>query len=45
VRGFVEANGGRVWVESLPGQGTSFVVEFPGDLLADPPAVDATAAT
>ena len=29
VRGFVEANGGRVWVESLPGQGTSFVVELP----------------
>jgi two-component system sensor histidine kinase KdpD len=28
-RGFVEANGGRVWVESLPGQGTSFVFEFP----------------
>jgi two-component system sensor histidine kinase KdpD len=28
VRGFVEANGGRVWVESLPG-GTSFVLEFP----------------
>jgi two-component system, OmpR family, sensor histidine kinase KdpD len=30
-RGFVEANGGRVWVESLPGQGSAFVVEFPLD--------------
>lgn len=29
VRGFVEANGGQVAVESLPGQGSSFVVEFP----------------
>lgn len=29
VRGFVEANSGRVWVESLPGQGTTFVLEFP----------------
>jgi two-component system sensor histidine kinase KdpD len=29
VRGFVEANGGRVWVESLPGQGSSFVVDLP----------------
>jgi two-component system sensor histidine kinase KdpD len=29
VRGFVEANGGRVRVESLPGQGTSFVIELP----------------
>ncbi|MCW3016641.1 MAG: hypothetical protein JWO02_3733, partial [Solirubrobacterales bacterium] len=29
VRGFVEANGGRIAVESLPGQGSSFVVEFP----------------
>ena len=42
-RGFVEANGGRISVESLPGQGTSFVVEFPAELLAGPPAVDATA--
>jgi two-component system sensor histidine kinase KdpD len=25
-KGFVEANGGRIAVESLPGQGTSFVV-------------------
>ena len=29
VKGFVESNGGRVWAESLPGQGTSFVVTFP----------------
>lgn len=29
VRGFVEANGGRVWVESLPGQGATFVVALP----------------
>jgi len=29
VRGFIEANGGQVSVESLPGQGTAFVVEFP----------------
>jgi two-component system sensor histidine kinase KdpD len=28
-RGFVEVNRGRVWAESLPGQGTSFVVELP----------------
>ncbi len=27
-RGFVEANGGELAVESLPGQGTSFVVSF-----------------
>jgi two-component system, OmpR family, sensor histidine kinase KdpD len=28
-RGFVEANGGRLRVESLPGQGSTFVVELP----------------
>lgn len=28
-RGFIEVNGGRISAESLPGQGTSFVVEFP----------------
>jgi two-component system, OmpR family, sensor histidine kinase KdpD len=27
-RGFLELNGGRISVESVPGQGTSFVVEF-----------------
>jgi two-component system, OmpR family, sensor histidine kinase KdpD len=27
-RGFVEANGGRIRAESLPGQGTSFVVQL-----------------
>ncbi len=29
VRGFVEANGGRVHAESLPGQGTVFAIELP----------------
>jgi two-component system sensor histidine kinase KdpD len=29
-RGFIEANGGEVEVESLPGQGSSFVVTFGG---------------
>jgi signal transduction histidine kinase len=28
-KGFIEANGGRIMVESTPGQGTSFVVELP----------------
>jgi K+-sensing histidine kinase KdpD len=36
-RGFIEANGGEVEVESLPGQGSSFVVTF-GDLDGDPAA-------
>jgi two-component system sensor histidine kinase KdpD len=32
-KGFVEANGGEITVESLPGQGSSFVVSMPrGDL-------------
>jgi two-component system sensor histidine kinase KdpD len=29
VKGFVEANGGSIAVQSLPGQGTSFVVSLP----------------
>jgi len=41
-RGFVEVNGGRVWVESLPGQGASFVVELP--LEPQPAATSAGAA-
>jgi two-component system, OmpR family, sensor histidine kinase KdpD len=28
-KGFVEANGGRIWVQSTPGQGSAFVVELP----------------
>ncbi|HSD80332.1 MAG TPA: ATP-binding protein [Solirubrobacteraceae bacterium] len=40
-RGFIDVNGGRVWVESLPGQGTSFVVELP---LERQPARDAAPA-
>jgi two-component system, OmpR family, sensor histidine kinase KdpD len=28
-RGFVEANGGRIRVQSRPGEGTSFAVSFP----------------
>jgi two-component system, OmpR family, sensor histidine kinase KdpD len=35
-RGFVAVNGGRVWAESLPGQGTSFVVELPLEPVAAP---------
>jgi two-component system sensor histidine kinase KdpD len=29
VKGFVEANGGSVSVDSLPGQGASFVISLP----------------
>ncbi|MET0558125.1 MAG: DUF4118 domain-containing protein [Solirubrobacterales bacterium] len=34
-RGFIEANGGEVSVESLPGQGSSFVVSFPAASVSD----------
>jgi K+-sensing histidine kinase KdpD len=36
VRGFVEANGGRTWAESSPGQGATFVVELPLEPSAAP---------
>jgi two-component system sensor histidine kinase KdpD len=42
-RGFIEVNGGRVWAESVPGQGTTFVVEFPPERLAAPRATAAGA--
>jgi two-component system sensor histidine kinase KdpD len=38
-RGFVEANGGTLQVESLPGQGTSFIVSLPVDHSVDPTTV------
>ena len=38
VRGLLEANGGRVRVESLPGQGASFVVELPLPTAVEAPA-------
>lgn len=37
-RGFIEANGGRVYAESLPGQGTSVVVELPLPVRVEEPA-------
>ena len=35
-KGFVEANGGTISVESLPGQGSSFVVSLPIEVPVDP---------
>jgi two-component system sensor histidine kinase KdpD len=43
-RGFAEANGGSLRVESYPGQGTAFVLELPpaeGDADGAPPALPA----
>jgi two-component system sensor histidine kinase KdpD len=42
-KGFVEANGGTIAVESLPGQGTSFVVELPIDSEPERPPARAPA--
>jgi K+-sensing histidine kinase KdpD len=42
-RGFVEVNGGRVWVESAPGHGSAFVVELPLDATAPAPPAPAAA--
>jgi two-component system sensor histidine kinase KdpD len=37
-RGFIEANGGEITVQSLPGQGTTFIVSLPGELQLEPVA-------
>jgi two-component system sensor histidine kinase KdpD len=37
-RGFIEASGGTIGVESLPGQGTSFVVSLPTESRISEPA-------
>ena len=49
-RGFVQSNGGRLHVESLPGQGATFIFELPLDEVSaaeapggSPPARDAVA--
>lgn len=37
VRGLIEMNGGQVWAESVPGQGTTFVIEMPLEPAAERP--------
>jgi two-component system sensor histidine kinase KdpD len=44
VRGFIEANGGRVWVESVPHQGTTFALELPLEKSPEPAAIAPTPA-
>ncbi len=42
-KGFVEANGGTIAVESLPGQGTSFIVSLPTEPAGHDAGMTATA--
>jgi two-component system sensor histidine kinase KdpD len=44
VRGFIEVNGGRVWAESVAGQGTTFVIELPLEPEAEPDPAGAAGA-
>ena len=41
-KGLIEANGGRLWARSLPGQGATFGIDLP---LAKPAATEAAPAT
>jgi two-component system sensor histidine kinase KdpD len=42
-RGFIEANGGRLTVESLPSQGTTFVIQLPLEAVDDAVGLPASA--
>lgn len=44
-KGFVEANGGRIAVESLPGQGATFVIELPVEPVDDAAPIPAGGAS
>jgi signal transduction histidine kinase/CheY-like chemotaxis protein/CHASE3 domain sensor protein len=44
-KGIVEEHGGRVWVESVVGEGTTFFVRLPKAVVSDRPIVEETPAT
>jgi signal transduction histidine kinase len=35
-RGFVEANGGKIWAESRPGQGATLIIALPATTVPVP---------